>query len=179
MAQTSITLPGTGADNNAFGTVTWSNPGNITADDASYATTGAMGGSQQTHYLKATNFGFAIPAGAAINGIECYTKGFRSGGTMYPEIIKMVINGTVTGNNKGNLITEWGAGEAEKVVGANNDTWGLTPSADDINSATSGVVIAFRSGPDTPSISINSIKLRITYTPAVISIGLINFFYFS
>ncbi len=30
-------FPGTGADDNTVGTVSWTTPGNITADDANYA----------------------------------------------------------------------------------------------------------------------------------------------
>lgn len=60
---------GTGADDASVGTITWSNPGNITASDNTYATnlTGCI--TSVSHYLKATNFGFSVPAGATITGI--------------------------------------------------------------------------------------------------------------
>lgn len=54
--------PGTLADDAAVGTVAWSNPSNAASSNDSYATASGAGGT--THYLKATNFGFAIPAGA-------------------------------------------------------------------------------------------------------------------
>jgi len=50
----------------APGTVAWSNPNNITASDNSYAT--ASNGTTQT--ITASNFGFALPSNAVIDGIE-------------------------------------------------------------------------------------------------------------
>lgn len=58
--------PGTMADDSTVGTVTWVNPDNAKASDDVRAIM-YYGGS--SHYLKATNFGFSIPAGATINGI--------------------------------------------------------------------------------------------------------------
>lgn len=56
---------GTGADDASTGTITWTNPGNIViAGNATASAIPENGGI--THYLKATNFNFNIPAGAAI-----------------------------------------------------------------------------------------------------------------
>ncbi len=77
------TSPGTGADDAAIGTRTWSNPGNITSSNNTYATaTSSGGGNSTTHYLKATNFGFSIPSGATIDGITVgiERKGTTTGG---------------------------------------------------------------------------------------------------
>ncbi len=49
----------------------WTNPGGITADDTSYATVGVSSWSGSTsEYLQGTNYGFNIPAGATIDGIQ-------------------------------------------------------------------------------------------------------------
>lgn len=72
MASTSIKAATSGAQTLGPGSVTWSNPGNITSADASDATaTGAT--PAYTEYLRASAFGFTssdVPAGATIDGIE-------------------------------------------------------------------------------------------------------------
>jgi hypothetical protein len=59
---------GAGADVAGVGTVTWGTPGNITTVGTPYATM-FVGASAITHYLRATQYGFAIPTGSTINGI--------------------------------------------------------------------------------------------------------------
>lgn len=63
----SLTLPGTGANLASVGTNAWTNPGNITADDATYATCATAG---VTQGLRASNFGFAIPTNAQVLGVQ-------------------------------------------------------------------------------------------------------------
>jgi len=58
-------FPATWTDDNAVGTITWSNPSNVNASDGSYATA-AVGTS---HYLKGVNVGENIPANATILGV--------------------------------------------------------------------------------------------------------------
>lgn len=158
---------GTGADDASIGTVTWSNPGNITASDNTYATNvdagyteirhyqirmvkgGTIQGNTVTdgtqlhtvdteitwgttsdlwgltwtaddinatnfgfvwsvqeagggiisHYLKGTNFGFAIPTGATINGIEVTVEQKKddAADTAYADLFKITVTYTVTG----------------------------------------------------------------------------------
>lgn len=58
--------PATLADDNAVGSAEWDTPANAGASDDVRTT--ASGGT--THYLKATNFGFSIPAAATITGVR-------------------------------------------------------------------------------------------------------------
>lgn len=63
---------GTVADDATAGSTSWLSPadaqGSPTHDAASATGTG------ESHYLKATNFGFAIPTGAQINGVKAYVS---------------------------------------------------------------------------------------------------------
>jgi len=68
MPDTGAISPGTLADDAAVGAVAWTNPGNAASSDNAYAVF-STSGVQQSHYLKATNFGFSIPAGATIDGV--------------------------------------------------------------------------------------------------------------
>ena len=59
-------FPLAGADVAGVGTITWANPGNVVTNNNTYATATTNG---TTHYLQATNYGFAIPPTAIITGI--------------------------------------------------------------------------------------------------------------
>ena len=82
---TGATSPGTTADDSAVGTIVWTNPNNSKVSDNVYAiVTNANCGIPTSHYLKATNFGFSIPAGATINGIVVEIEKKHSGGAGCP-----------------------------------------------------------------------------------------------
>jgi len=59
--------PGTMADDSTVGISSWQDINNAIIEDGTPSST--SGKNEQTHYLKATNFGFSIPSGATINGI--------------------------------------------------------------------------------------------------------------
>lgn len=58
--------PGTIANDAGIGSISWSNTGNAASSNGAYASAAAG----TTQYLEASNFGFAIPGGATIEGIE-------------------------------------------------------------------------------------------------------------
>lgn len=60
-------FPATAADDNAVGTVAWTDPSNATAEDDAYAVATSAG---TTHYLKLTNFGFNVPESATVTGVK-------------------------------------------------------------------------------------------------------------
>ena len=128
---------GTGADDATVGTVAWSNPGNITADDISQAS--AMLNNETTHYLKATNFGHAVPAGAIIQGVKYTVLHVGSGVT--DSAVRFVNAGTIGSTNKGTG-TDWGLSETTAEYGGSADTWDETLTATAINDSTTGVVIS-------------------------------------
>ena len=49
---------------------TWSNTGNAASSKRQHATVTLQSSSEESYYLQATGFGFGIPAGSLINGIE-------------------------------------------------------------------------------------------------------------
>jgi len=74
MAVTTWRYPGTTASVSP-GDEVWSSPGNIVSDNASYASSTAVGGGGTTETLKATNFGFVsgdFPAGWTITGVSAF-----------------------------------------------------------------------------------------------------------
>ena len=98
---TAATSPGTVSDDASVGTVAWSNPMNATGSDTNYATVGLS--STYSHYLEATNFGFAIPTGATINGILAEIKRFSTYNATKDNSVKIVkSNGSIGTINKAN-----------------------------------------------------------------------------
>src|SRR4051812_31719459 len=97
--------PGTGAEDTSYGTITWSNPGNILASDNSRATA-ALGSTQLTHYLKASNFGFTIPAGATILGILVeIERSATSSLALKDDRVRLVKGGVIQSTDKATATT--------------------------------------------------------------------------
>ncbi len=171
MASQGPNAPGTAADNSAVGTVAWSNPNNIKVDDSSYATfTSATNVS--SHYLQASNYGFTIPAGATINGIEVNIKrkGSSTGGTTHTRdtIVSIVkSDGSIGTTNKALLTTDWPLTEATQTYGTSSDLWGETWAVSDINNSNFGMVVQAKNQTSAanPTGSVNFISIKVTYTP--------------
>lgn len=68
MSVSGPTICGTGADGG--GAAPWSNPGNITLNDGSFASVVLTGIGTTSNELVATNFGFAIPNGAVVSSVQ-------------------------------------------------------------------------------------------------------------
>lgn len=164
MATAGPNAPGTMADDAAVGTGSWANPDNAKVNDASYAAHSSGGG--QTHYLKATAFGFAIPGGATINGIQVSVvrKSQDSAKFAYTQdsVVKLVQGGTVVGTSKADTATKWPTSDGTVTYGSTSDLWGATWTDTDINASNFGVV--FSANNVTTVSSINFISVTITYT---------------
>lgn len=156
--------PTTGADDASFGTVAWTNPGNILASDDVQAS--ALCSSCQSHYLKATGFGFTIPGGATISGItvEIEKANGGVGGPTNDTRVRIVKGGAIGATDKSEG-PNWPTNDAYSTYGSGSDLWGETWTSTDINSATFGVVIAHiigLVGPPTPTV--DHIRITVTYS---------------
>lgn len=147
----------------------WTTPSNASASDNTY-TTYSTGTVISPNYLKAVNFGFAIPSDANVVGIEVQIEKSDASATAQDFIVKLVQNGEIVGNNKAKPET-WGA-EASYTYGSSSDLWGVVFSAGEINSAAFGVVIS--ADPNGSAVMrIDHIKIAVTYEP-VEDPGIIN-----
>lgn len=161
-------IAGTGADDNTIGTVIWQNPGNLTASDNTYVTQGVQTSTKTSHYLKATNFGFAIPVGATINGILVEIEYLAVGaGRANDSTVKIVQGDVVVGNNKGNNAAI-STVESFVAYGGAADLWGASWSPADINAANFGAVFSVTFDPNNTGISIrvfvDSVRITVYYT---------------
>lgn len=147
MTTTGPNSPGTLADDSSVGTAqAWNTPANAASSNNSYTTAGVNGGigTQETHYLKATNFGFAI-ADTQIDGIlvEIERKCSHNSASDYvtDTKVQLVIGGTISGSNLADTGTKWPTSDAYASYGGATSLWGLTPSVSDINASNFGVVL--------------------------------------
>jgi len=135
--------PGTMADDASYGSVSWGNPNNSKVSDNSYSTA-TSSFTFYSHYLKATNFGFAIPSGATINGVSVSIERKKIVGnpnSVRDSVIKLVKGGTVSGTNKSAGAT-WSNTEGVVTFGGASDLWGLSLTDSDVNASNFGVVIS-------------------------------------
>lgn len=169
MASQGPNNPGTGANDNSFGTTAWADPGNITSSNNAYATAEPVAASS-TQYLKATNFGFSIPGGSTIDGIELKIERHSDDGdfnsTGKDSRVRLVKGGTVQTTDKASAAM-WSLTDAVATYGGAADLWGTTWTADDINSSGFGAVLSMLGVnlPDTDGYgAVDHMTLRVYYT---------------
>jgi hypothetical protein len=157
------TLPGTGADDSSIGATAWTNPGQITADDGSFAFCSIFG--TTSHYLKGTNFGFTIPAGATINGIVVEWKRQESQVLTTDNAVRVVKAGTI-GSTDRSSGTNWPSTSAYNTYGSSSDLWGDTWGPSDINDTGFGSAISANSNGNLVTAQSDAVRITVYYTPA-------------
>lgn len=179
MANTGNTAPTSGTSVTGVGTTGWTNPGNILSDDGADATCNSLGGS---YYLVAKTFGFAIPAGATINGILVRVEASEHTSGTEPLLAQLQDDaGNLTGSsksaaNEGNIS---GTTKAVYTYGSTSDVWGATLTDTIVNDADFGVRLWFTTAHD---VRIDYVTMAVEYTPAatsavkdMIAIGIVAF----
>lgn len=136
--------PGTVSTSNVCGTENWSNTSNATASDNSYAVANNNNpGSLGSFSLDMTNFGFSLPAGSTVDGIEVTIerKCSDNSGTEWCEDyqLEMLKAGSGTGDDKAATGVKWATSDATISYGASNDLWGAAWEASDINASNFGI----------------------------------------
>lgn len=161
--------PSTTIDDASVGTQVWSNPNNAQVSDAVYATvvTSKLG-VQSTHALKATNFGFSIPAGATINGILVEIQRKGDGGPIHDSTVQIVKSTGAYGSTNKASATNWPLSEAYASYGGGADLWGETWATTDINNSNFGVGLQAiqTADPSADTGSVDYIRITVTYTIA-------------
>ncbi|MEN9562603.1 MAG: hypothetical protein RIR73_847, partial [Chloroflexota bacterium] len=164
-------LPDVGSNVNGPGTVNWTNPGNVISDNNVYATVAVNNSTSE--YLQATDFDFAIPAGATINGIQVTIGRFGTTGMgqdIQDNVVQLIKGGTLVGNNLGATTTDWPNGEAAANYGAANNLWGTTWTPAEINALDFGVALAVDST-NNRTASVDYIQVTVTYSLNATTVG--------
>lgn len=121
--------------------------GNVTASDNVYATaTHCDCCDQNTQCLTVSDFGFAIPAGAVIDGIVLEVEKRRSpggsSGIVEDNGLQIMKGGLLVGPNKSQYGVDWPLTDTYVSYGSSTDLWGTTWTAADINASNFGVSLA-------------------------------------
>lgn len=169
----SITLsPGTCVDDATLGATVWGGLTNVGSSNNVYATTttAATIGTKLTHYLKCTSYGFAIPAGATINGIAVGVERNISSTnrTTAKDNAMRIVKAGVIGAIDRSSATTYTAADVVAAHGGTADLWGLVWTPDDINLSTFGA--AFSASVATTranarTVSVDHMPITVTYTP--------------
>lgn len=156
-------------------TASWSNPGNVVASDDSNATFNAGDIPLRTKWY---NFGFAIPPGATILGIETKVEGKwtanpaslnpRININMYKDV---VVDGTanLTGTASRSHPQSGSMTNADVVYtrGGYGELWGTTWTPAEINATNFGLGAdrSSSSSPSTTNYSMDLLQIRVIYSP--------------
>lgn len=119
----------------------WTNSNNITAADAAVATT-TVSFNNNSPYLYASNFGFSIPTGATITGIQARIT--RRGSNLTNGVRDVDVYVTPTGTPAGTNLAQatiWPTSLTQAIYGTSTSLWGQTWTPAQINATTFGVLV--------------------------------------
>ncbi len=156
-SDTTVATPPTSASG------TWTNPTNALTSNNSYATYTGTGAA----VLTLGSYGFNIPAGSTINGIQVTVEGLSSGTNATNRTIRVGVtkNGTAdVGTTKTQALTTT---ENTYTLGTTSDLWGTTWTVADINAGTFGIRVRDNDTTSSGTFSIDVVNIIVTYTPPV------------
>ena len=160
---TAYASPTSGVSDASSGDVAWTSPGSALSSNNTYASATLNG--QTTQYLKTTGFGFSVPAGATITGVEARIEASADiNDYAYISSVKIVKSGTVVGTDLG--VTSGGSlFTSDTVSSAGGDTQlgGQTLTPSDVNASTFGVAVTILSDLGLSTVYVDHIELRVNY----------------
>ena len=140
----------------------WTNPTSAYSSNDVYAT--ATGIDQYQDYY---NFGFSIPSGATIDGIEISVEAYCEDTEEASQRLGVELswNGGSSYTSTSNTITwSWEEGEYSNVLGGSSDTWGRSWS--DTEFSNTNFRIRLNTIFETYTIYVDHIKIKVYYTEA-------------
>jgi len=152
------------------GTVAWLTPEDGCADNGAYPSANFNGtGGATSHYLLLSGFGFTIPGGSVIDGVEVVlsradsTNGDRE---CRDETISIYDGTAVVGDNKAATTTDWPNAFADATYGGAADDWNAGLTADEVNSAAFGIAISAQTvnGTTGENCFVDGVDVTITYS---------------
>jgi hypothetical protein len=148
--QTARIYAGTSVSDSTVGTTAWVNPTNAQGSDDDVFATNTTVGSGTFEYLKSTNYGFSIPAGATITGVLVEHSSKDVGTTGNFDNCRLVIGGAI-----GTGIRDGGNTSSTEVIrsaGGEGDVFDETLTPAIINASDFGWVL----GGDTSGVTVIS-----------------------
>lgn len=147
------------------GLANWNNPTNIANFAVSYATTTVNGG-QSSWYLDASAFGFSIPAGATVAGVQISLSIFASSAVGAAATVYLVKSGGVL-SGTAKTFEVFNTVATTFTLGGATDLWGTTLTPGDVNASGWGFAIAVVGNGAGITISANSGAATVFTGPAI------------
>jgi len=169
---------GTGTNVNGPGTIAWANPGNITAVGAPYATAILTPGAT-SEYLQGTDYGFAIPSNATINGIQVTIRRQSSSNSGNNSVddsdLYLLKGGAIVGSDHASG-SDWPTSMQTANYGSTSDLWGTTWTPAEINADNFGVALSVLNESSgffgsNRTASVDYIQVTITYSLPTTTVG--------
>lgn len=152
------------------GTLTWSNPTNAEVQDTTCASV-AVSASNLSETLKCTGYGFVIPGGATIQGVQVtIVWKVGSGGFAFEDAFPYLVKaGTVQLSTTWHVATNVGGGLSftTTTYGGPTDTAGLTLTGSDVNNSGFGAAIETGGGGiGSGTVLVDYVEMTVWYTLA-------------
>jgi hypothetical protein len=155
-------------DNNGFQT----NPGNACADDSAFAEDTNSGTNTSTSCSNSGkdrhlyyNYGFSIPAGATINGIEVRLDAWADSTSGAPSLCAELSWNDGTTWTSAMPTSTLTTTQATYVLGSTSDTWGRTWSSGEFGNTNLRLRITSVSTNNNRDLRLDWAAIRVTYTP--------------
>lgn len=177
----SVTLnPSNCVNVTGIGTLAWATPANAVATDNVYSTV-SLNDLQVCNYLRCTGYGFAIPAGATINGITVNVERRASNTNSVRDAAMRLVRDAaglpVIQTTDRSTLTNYTTADVVQAHGGVADLWGGTWTATDINSANFGAAFASQK-PATVggarTVRVDHMPITVSYTTSVFHHASIN-----
>lgn len=160
------------------GLVAWTDMNGVRSAGGSRASASLSPIFDTSQNLVMTDFGFSIPAGATIDGIEVSVEHRQNGGAfgsvlnLQDHVVKIGTSASgsavLSSDNKARS-EKWDNSDEVVTYGSSSDDWGTTWTPEDINHSTFGVVLSVKSDAAivTRNAQIDHVTVTVTYTEAV------------
>jgi len=170
MADTGWISPGTVLTNRSWSTYSntpWNDIDNAKSSDNSYATLVTTDGVDNiSYYLEANNFGFSIPDGATIDGIEFRVECKYDLGLNAWDEGKVVDESSSLSSTNDRGDVSISTDEKYIYFGDSTELWGTTWAYTDINSSNFGCALLDRIIDGDHTVSVDHIQIKVYYTTA-------------
>lgn len=146
----------------------WSNPQNVTLDNGTSFATASIPALFASPFLAGTNYGFTVPSGATVLGVQFWLKRFSQFNVSVRDSVTLFkAGGTVAAaTNHGHYANDyfWPTRLTQVSYGGQNDTWGINLTPAYVNASDFGVAISVvNDGPLDSNFSVTAMHGAVYY----------------
>lgn len=142
LAQSGPNYASSVVNSNATSSVAWSDASSASGSSDDNATASvSLSYGNTSDYLKATDFGFSIPSGNNISGIQVGVEWSKTGGDIQDYEVVLVLGGSIAGSGNKATNSNLPSPEGTANYGSATDTWGQSLTAAAVNNSGFGVAI--------------------------------------